>query len=143
MSGLLRAGRGSAILRVKPRHHFHRPCGDPQNPHRQLATHIFIPTNAHSDFPIHCASFDVDPVWHAVYSATSGNKRIFTEAPSMTLTSMFACDMCKTLAQNTRCNQTDTLDRIVVVIFICDLVRFDLMNRVRDSTLLVYLDERK
>ena len=41
--------------------------------------------------------FDVDPVWHAACSATSANKRMFTNTPSLTLTSMFACDMCKAL----------------------------------------------
>ena len=31
----------------------------------------------------------------------SANEGIFTKTPSMTLSSMFACDMCKTRAQNT------------------------------------------
>ena len=45
--------------------------------------------------------FDVDPVWHAVYSAMSVNQRMFTKTSSVTLTSTFACDFCKTRAHNT------------------------------------------
>ena len=40
---------------------------------------------------------------------TSANEGFFTKAPSMTLTSMFACDMCKTHAQNTHDAPTPTL----------------------------------
>ena len=67
-------------------------------------------------------------------SATSANKRIFTKTPSLTTTSMFACDMCKTRAQNTHDASTPTLGRNGVSDFICDLVRLDLMNRVREPS---------
>ena len=54
-----------------------------------------------------------------------------TKTRSMTLTSIFSCDMCKTLAQNTHTmHRHRHSDRIFFVI--CDLVRLDLMSRVRD-----------
>ena len=66
---------------------------------------------------------------------TSANKGSFTKTPSMTLTSMFACDMCKTRAQNTHTmHRHRHLDRIVPVscsAFICDRVHLSLMNCVR------------
>ena len=65
---------------------------------RVSATRITRPTNAHSDFGIHCESF----LMLIPFGRPSAEpRRRTTKTPPMTLTPMFACDMCKTRAPNT------------------------------------------